>query len=104
MAEIDETPLLTAAEERDLARRVQAGDAEARDHLVRANLRLVVHLARRSANRGLPLDDLIAEGNVGLMRAAEGFDPEVGTRFATYATFWVRQSIRRAVLRDGNAV
>ena len=104
LAELDSTPLLTPAEERYLARRILAGDAEARDHLVRANLRLVVHLARRFANRGLPLEDLIAEGNVGLLRAAEGFDPDVGTRFVTYATYWVHQSIRRAVYRDGSAV
>ncbi len=104
MGEIDSTPLLTRAEERDLARRILTGDAEARDHLVRANLRLVVHLARRFTNRGLPLEDLIAEGNVGLLRAAEGFDPDAGTRFVTYATYWVLQSMRRAVYRDGNAV
>jgi len=103
-AEIDATPLLSPAEERVLARRVRAGDAEARDHLVRANLRLVVHLARQFAGRGLPLEDLVAEGNMGLLRAAEGFDPDLGTRFTTYAAYWIKQSMRRAAYRSGNAV
>jgi RNA polymerase primary sigma factor len=74
---------------------VAAGDREARDLLVRANLRLVVSLARLFARRGVPLEDLVAEGNLGLIRAAERFDPERGTRFSTYASFWVRQAIRQ---------
>jgi RNA polymerase primary sigma factor len=104
LSEIDKTPLLSADEERALARRIQVGDAAARDQLVRANLRLVVSLARHYTGRGLPLEDLIAEGNMGLLRAAEGFDPDAGTRFSTYASYWVKQSARRAVGRDGGTV
>lgn len=104
LTEIDRTPLLSADEERELSALVRDGDAAARDRLVRANLRLVVSLARRYSGKGLPLEDLIAEGNMGLMRAAEGFDPAAGTRFATYASYWIKQSIRRALGRDGNAV
>jgi RNA polymerase primary sigma factor len=102
--DISGTRLLGADEEGELTRRVEAGDPEARDHLVRANLRLVVSIARGYAGRGLPLEDLIAEGNLGLLRAAEGFDPSVGARFSTYATFWIRQSIRRGLLNSGKAV
>ncbi len=104
LAEIDEVALLSAADERSLATRIEDGDVEARDRLVRANLRLVVCIARGYTGRGLALEDLIAEGNMGLLRAAEGFDPTAGTRFSTYATFWIRQSIRRALSRDGAAV
>jgi RNA polymerase primary sigma factor len=104
LTEINDAPLLGADEERQLARRIADGDPAARDHLVRANLRLVVHLARAYVGKGLPLEDLIAEGNMGLVRAAEGFDPAAGTRFVTYATYWVRQSIRRALTRAGNPV
>src|SRR3974390_2800822 len=96
LTDIDETRLLTAQEERELAARVLAGDLEARDKLVRANLRLVVSIARKYIGKGLPLEDLISDGNLGLIRAAEGYDPNMGTRFATYATYWIRQSIRRA--------
>jgi RNA polymerase primary sigma factor len=101
LVEIDATSLLSAEEERELAARIADGDPEARDHLVRANLRLVVKIARGYQRRGLALDDLIAEGNLGLLRAAEGFDASVGVRFTTYAGFWVKQSIRRAVLNQG---
>lgn len=104
LTEIEATALLTHEEERDLATRVLSGDVEARDRLVRANLRLVVCIARRYAGKGLALEDLIAEGNLGLVRAAEGFDPEAGTRFSTYSSFWIKQSIRRALCRDGSAV
>src|SRR5262245_53929849 len=97
LREIDTTPLLDAHQEQQLAGRVQAGDPAARDHLVRANLRLVVSIARAYAGRGLELPDLIAEGNLGLLRAAEAFDPAAGTRFSTYASFWIRQSIRRGL-------
>jgi RNA polymerase primary sigma factor len=72
--------------------------------MVRANLRLVVSLARHYAGKGLPLEDLVAEGNMGLVRAVEGYDPAAGTRFSTYASYWVKQSIRRALSRTGNAV
>ncbi len=104
LTEINQTPLLTADEEQELARRIAQGDAVARDRLIQANLRLVVAVARTYAGKGLPLEDLIAEGNLGLVRAAEGFDAEAGTRFSTYATYWVRQSIRSALRRDGSTV
>src|SRR5262245_17949199 len=104
LREINETPLLTAQEEHELACRVTDGDAEARDHLVRANLRLVVNLARVFAGKGLPLQDLIEEGNLGLLRAAEGFDPYMNVRFSTYAAFWIKQSMRRAVVNTARPV
>ena len=89
--------LLTADQEKELATRVQRGDVEARNHLASANLRLVVSIAKRYNNRGLMLLDLIEEGNVGLMRAVEKFDPAANCRFSTYATWWIKQSIRRAL-------
>ncbi len=95
--DVDKTPLLNAQEERELAFRICEGDREARDHLVRANLRLVISLARRFAGRGLDLQDLIAEGNLGLLRAVEGFDPSVGTRFSTYAAYWIKETMDRAL-------
>jgi len=104
LREINETPLLTADEEKELARRIQTGDAEARERLVRANLRLVVNLARAYAGRGVDISDLIAEGNLGLLRAAEAFDPDMNTRFSTYAAYWIRQSIRRVVISTGKTV
>ena len=104
LVEIGRTPLLTADEERQLARRVRAGDREARDHLVRANLRLVVSIARGYARRGLDLEDLVAEGNLGLMRAVGRFDPAMNTRFSTYASYWVRQSIRKALVNTAKAI
>jgi RNA polymerase primary sigma factor len=102
--EIAETPLLSTSEERKLALRIADGDAEARDHLIRANLLLVVCLARRFLDRGLGLEDLVAEGNLGLLRASESFDPAVGVRFSTYAAYWIKQSIRRHVLDRGTFV
>lgn len=95
LSEINKTPLLSAHEEKDLARRIHHGDATARDHLIRANLRLVVNIARSFLRRGVNLDDLIEEGNLGLIRAVEGFDPEMNTRFSTYAAYWIRQSMTR---------
>jgi RNA polymerase primary sigma factor len=92
--EINETPLLSRAEEADLSRRIQDGDMEARDHLVRANLRLVVNIARKYLGRRAGLEDLVAEGNFGLLRAVEGFDPTMNTPFSTYACYWIKQSIR----------
>jgi RNA polymerase primary sigma factor len=85
---------LTRNEEQGLAHRITDGDVEARDQLARANLRLVVSIARRYTGRGLSIEDLIAEGNVGLLRAVEGFDAAAGTRFSTYAAFRVKQSLR----------
>ncbi|MDA0254543.1 MAG: RNA polymerase sigma factor RpoD/SigA [Planctomycetota bacterium] len=104
LRDINQTALLTAAEEKQLAQGVQAGDALARDHMVRANLRLVVNIARGYANRGLPLPDLIEEGNLGLLRAVEGFDPTMGTRFSTYASYWIKQSIKRALINSGKTI
>ena len=104
LREIDETPLLKVDEEKHLAYRVEAGDSAARDHLARANLRLVVNIARSYVGKGLGLEDLIAEGNVGLLRAVEGFDPSLGTRFSTYATYWIKQSIRRLVINTAKAI
>src|SRR5262245_14631021 len=104
LREIDETALLSAEEERELARRVEDGDREARDRMARANLRLVVSLARGYAGRGLPLEDLVAEGNLGLLRAVEGFDPNKGTRFSTYASYWIRQSIQRALAHTAKTI
>jgi RNA polymerase primary sigma factor len=104
LREIDRTPLLTAAGEHDLAVLVEAGDIAARDELVRSNLRLVVRISREYTGRGLALEDLISEGNIGLMRAAEGFSSAAGTRFSTYASFWIKQSIRLALNKSGHAV
>src|SRR5437016_1725482 len=104
LREINETALLTAREEHELAGRVEEGDCEARDQMVRANLSLVVNIARSYLNRGLALEDLIAEGNLGLMRAVEGFDPSLDIRFSTYASYWIKQSIKRAVINTGKTV
>jgi RNA polymerase primary sigma factor len=97
LREINRVKLLTADQEKALAVRVQSGCQEARSHLAQANLRLVVSIAKRYVNRGLSLLDLIEEGNVGLMRAVEKFDPKANCRFSTYATWWIKQSIRRAL-------
>jgi RNA polymerase primary sigma factor len=90
-------PLLTAEEERALGARIQRGDAQARERMIRANLRLVVSIAKLFTERGLSLQDLIAEGNVGLLKAAEKFDPNQGCRFSTYGSWWIKQAIRRAL-------
>ncbi len=114
LSEIQGVPLLTAADERRLALRMkkmhskdeaERRDAiEARDQFVRANLRLVVSIARGFRDRGLPFNDLVAEGNLGLLRAIEGFDPSKKCRFSTYATWWVRQAIRRAIVNTARTV
>jgi RNA polymerase primary sigma factor len=104
LCEINEAPLLRAEQEGELARRVAAGDPGARDQLVRANLRLVVAVARRYGGRGVPLEDLVAEGNLGLIRAAELFDAGRGTRFSTYAVPWVTQAIRHHLAAAGRPV
>ncbi|MBX6316431.1 MAG: RNA polymerase sigma factor RpoD/SigA [Isosphaeraceae bacterium] len=104
LQDINATPLLSAEEERELAARVAQGDPEARDHMVKANLRLVVNIARGYLGKGLGLEDLIEEGNLGLMRAVEGFDGSLDTRFSTYASYWIKQSIRRAVMNNGRPI
>lgn len=96
--EISKVPLLTAKEEKQLARRMARGDAAARERLVKANLRLVVSIARNYVNRGLSLSDLIEEGNIGLLKAVERFSPGADCRFSTYATWWIKQAIRRAIV------
>jgi RNA polymerase primary sigma factor len=102
--EIDQTALLTAEEERELAYRIQVGDVEARDRMTRANLRLVVNIARSYTGKGLSLPDLIEEGNLGLLRAVEGFDPSMNTRFSTYASYWIKQSIKRALVNTAKTI
>src|SRR5262245_35530192 len=102
--EIDQTPLLTAEQEKQLAYRIAAGDVEARDQMVRANLRLVVNIARSYIGKGLGLSDLIEEGNLGLLRAVEGFDPTMNTRFSTYASYWIKQAIRRALVNTAKTI
>ncbi len=104
LSEISRIALLSRDEEVALARRIQAGDQEARARLIEANLRLVVQIARRYLNRGLPLPDLIEEGNLGLMRAAEKFEPERGTRFSTYATWWIRHAVVRALANQARMI
>jgi len=104
LREINETSLLSAEDEQELAARIAMGDAEARDRMVRANLRLVVNIARGYSGKGLGLQDLIEEGNLGLLRAVEGFDPTIGTRFSTYASYWIKQSIKRALINSAKTI
>lgn len=104
LREINETSLLNAQEEKDLARAIAMGDVRARDRMVRANLRLVVNIARGYTGKGLGLQDLIEEGNLGLLRAVEGFDPDVGTRFSTYASYWIKQSIKRSLINSAKTI
>ena len=102
--EIGQSTLLTAEEEATLARRVTQGDFEARQTMIERNLRLVVNIAKHYANRGLTLLDLIEEGNLGLIHALEKFDPERGFRFSTYATWWIRQNIERAIMNQSRTI
>src|SRR5438445_2564722 len=104
LREINETPLLSADEEKQLAYRIETGDNAARDQMVRANLRLVVNIARSYTGKGLSLQDLIEEGNLGLLRAVEGFDPTMNTRFSTYASYWIKQSIKRALVNPAKTI
>lgn len=104
LREINETPLLSAQEEKTLAERIGDGDSQARDQMVRANLRLVVNIARSYTGKGLGLQDLIEEGNLGLLRAVEGFDPTMNTRFSTYASYWIKQSIKRALVNTAKTI
>src|SRR4028119_583205 len=102
--EIGKTPLLTKAQETYLARRIERGDRRAKAHLTKANLRLVVSIAKKYAGRGVSLLDLIQEGNLGLMRAVEKFDHRRGFKFSTYATWWIRQSLTRAVAAQSRTI
>src|SRR5210317_2340939 len=102
--EIGISPLLTADEEKMYARRAQNGDESARQRMIESNLRLVVKISRRYINRGLPLLDLIEEGNLGLIHAVKKFDPERGFRFSTYATWWIRQTIERGIMNQTRTI
>ncbi len=96
--------LLDAGEERDLSRRAHGGDREARKRLIESNLRLVISIAKKYRGRGVPFEDLIQEGNAGLIKAVEKFDPEMGNRFSTYATWWIRQAVTRAIADQARTV
>ncbi len=104
LQEIGQTALLTPLEEVKLARRIKRGDERARAHMIKANLRLVVKIAQDYANMGLPLLDLISEGNIGLMKAVERFNPKKGAKLSTYAAWWIKQSIRRALANQGKTI
>jgi RNA polymerase primary sigma factor len=104
LREINATPLLTAQQEKQLARGIEEGDTEARDQMVRANLRLVVNIARSYAGRGLDLQDLIAEGNLGLLHAVERFDYTLNIRFSTYASYWIKEAIKRALTNTSKTI
>jgi len=104
LRQIGRIPLLTAEEELDLATRIQAGDREARSKMILANLRLVVKIAHDYGNLGLPLLDLISEGNIGLMKAVERFDPSKGGKLSTYAAWWIKQSIKRALANQSKTI
>lgn len=104
LQEISKTELLTPKEEIELAARIKQGDKKARTHMIRANLRLVVKIAQDYANYGLPLGDLISEGNIGLMKAVERFDPSKGGKLSTYGSWWIKQSIKRALANQSKTI
>jgi len=104
LREISKTELLTPKEEVALAARIKKGDKKARSHMIKANLRLVVKIAQDYSNYGLPLADLISEGNIGLMKAVERFDPEKGGKLSTYAAWWIKQSIKRALANQSKTI
>ncbi len=104
LKELKKTTLLSADEERELAFRIEKGDEDARGRMIECNLRLVVKIAKRYMNRGLPFLDLIEEGNIGLIKAVDRFQPRKGFRFSTYATWWIRQSIERALVNQSRTI
>src|SRR5438876_1662277 len=104
LREIGQTPLLTPREEIELARRIRKGDRRAREQMIKANLRLVVKIARDYESYGLPLLDLINEGNIGLMKGVERFDPKKGAKLSTYAAWWIKQSIKRALANQSRTI
>src|SRR5467141_3818074 len=104
LREIGQVQLLTPQEEIDLAARIKKGDREARTLMIKANLRLVVKIAHDYANLGLPLLDLVSEGNIGLMKAVERFDPAKGGKLSTYAAWWIKQSIKRALANQSKTI
>ena len=104
LKDVRRVPLLTAKTELDVARRVKKGDKEARDLMIQSNLRLVISIAKRYNNLGIPLSDLIEEGNIGLMRAVDKFEPSKGFRFSTYAAWWIKQSISRSIIDQGKMI
>ncbi|MBL9127712.1 MAG: RNA polymerase sigma factor RpoD/SigA [Verrucomicrobiales bacterium] len=104
LREISEVPLLTPVEEVKLARRIQRGDKRAREHMIRANLRLCVKIARDYEHHGVPLLDLVNEGNIGLMKAVDYFDPTKGAKFSTYSSWWIKQAVKRAVANQSRTI
>src|SRR5690349_18802007 len=104
LREISRTALLTPQQEVELAERIQRGDKQARTHMIAANLRLVVKIAQDYSGYGLPISDLISEGNIGLMKAVERFDPEKGGKLSTYAAWWIKQSIKRALANQSKTI
>jgi RNA polymerase primary sigma factor len=104
MREISQTELLTSAEEVKLAARIKKGDLKAREKMIKANLRLVIKIAQNYTNYGVPLQDLISEGNMGLMKAVERFDPQKGGKVSTYAAWWIKQCIKRALANQGKTI
>ena len=104
LKQVEKVDLLTAEQEVELALRIREGDMEARDHMIRANLRLVISIAKEFRNRGLSFMDLIEEGNIGLVKGVERFNPDEGNRFSTYATWWIRQAITRSIADQARTI
>ncbi len=104
LKDIRHIPLLTPKKELELANRIKKGDRQAREEMIRSNLRLVISIAKRYNNLGIPLSDLIEEGNIGLMRAVDKFEPSKGFRFSTYAAWWIKQSISRSIIDQGKMI